>query len=78
MNAVDITYENDKINIFVFQDIDGCMSSEEISDKLSLYKLCVGKSWHVQSCDARSGSGLTDGLDWLSRQLVASEVFDMS
>ena len=54
------------------------MGAEEVSDKLSLYKLCVGKSWHVQACDARSGNGLTDGLDWLSRQLVASEVFDLN
>ncbi|XP_059099127.1 E3 ubiquitin-protein ligase TRIM23-like [Tigriopus californicus] len=59
------------------QDLSGCMSLEEISDELSLFKLCCGRSWHMQTCDASRGTGLTDGLDWLSRQLVASEVFDV-
>ena len=50
------------------------MTIEEITDKFSLYKLCCGRSWHIQACDAREGTGLTNGLDWLSRQLVASGV----
>lgn len=59
------------------QDIHGCLTIEEISDKLSLYKLCCGRSWHLQACDAPSGTGLYDGLDWLSRQLVAAGVHDI-
>jgi tripartite motif-containing protein 23 len=50
---------------------------EEITDQFSLYKLCCGRSWHIQGCDAPSGQGLTEGLDWLSRQLVASGVQDL-
>ena len=53
------------------------MSIEEISERLNLYKLCCGRSWHIQACDAVSGTGLGDGLDWLSRQLVASGVTDI-
>ena len=53
------------------------MTIEEITDKFSLYKLCCGRSWHIQACDAREGNGLTNGLDWLSRQLVASGVHDL-
>ena len=60
-----------------FQDVDGCMSLEEISDQLSLHKICCGKSWHIKACDARNGTGLTESLDWLSRQLVASGVSDL-
>ena len=57
--------------------MDGCLSLEEITDKFSLYKLCCGRSWHIQGCDAVDGTGLNDGLDWLSRQLVASGVHDL-
>ncbi len=64
---------------FYFQDIEGCMSLEEISDQLCLHKLCCGKSWHIKACTARNGAGLTESLDWLSQQLVAaSGVSDMS
>lgn len=59
------------------QDVADCLSVEEISDQFSLYKLCCGRSWHIQGCDASSGQGLTEGLDWLSRQLVASGVQDL-
>jgi len=54
------------------QDVVGCASIEEITELFSLYKLCCGRSWHIQACDATNGTGLSDGLDWLSRQLVAA------
>lgn len=61
-------------SVLLFQDITGCMTIEEITDTLGLYKLCCGRSWHIQACDAQSGTGLYDGLDWLARQLVAAGV----
>jgi len=54
------------------QDVVGCATIEEITELFSLYKLCCGRSWHIQACDATNGTGLSDGLDWLSRQLVAA------
>uniref|UniRef100_A0A5F8GN88 RING-type E3 ubiquitin transferase n=1 Tax=Monodelphis domestica TaxID=13616 RepID=A0A5F8GN88_MONDO len=54
------------------QDVAGALSVEEITELLSLHKLCCGRSWYIQGCDARSGMGLYEGLDWLSRQLVAA------
>uniref|UniRef100_A0A1B6H0Y9 RING-type E3 ubiquitin transferase n=4 Tax=Proconiini TaxID=565685 RepID=A0A1B6H0Y9_9HEMI len=60
------------------QDVEGCESIESISEQLALAKLCCGHSWHIQACDAQSGTGLRDGLDWLSRQLVAAGVYDMT
>ncbi|KAG1698132.1 E3 ubiquitin-protein ligase TRIM23 [Nymphon striatum] len=56
------------------QDLSGCMTIEEITDSMNLYKLCCGRSWHIQACDAQSGTGLYDGLDWLARQLVSAGV----
>ena len=54
------------------KDVVGCATIEEITELFSLYKLCCGRSWHIQACDATNGTGLSDGLDWLSRQLVAA------
>lgn len=59
------------------QDIPGCATIEELTEQFALYKLCCGRSWHIQACDAQSGTGLHDGLDWLSRQLVAAGVYDI-
>ncbi|KAJ9579625.1 hypothetical protein L9F63_004704 [Diploptera punctata] len=60
------------------QDVPGCATIEELTEQFALYKLCCGRSWHIQACDAQSGTGLHDGLDWLSRQLVAAGVYDIS
>uniref|UniRef100_A0A8C6SXM5 Tripartite motif containing 23 n=1 Tax=Neogobius melanostomus TaxID=47308 RepID=A0A8C6SXM5_9GOBI len=60
------------------QDVPGAVPVEEMTEVLSLHKLCCGRSWHIQGCDARSGMGLHEGLDWLSRQLVAAGVLDVA
>ena len=60
------------------QDFEGAVSIEDITNDFSLHKLCCGRSWHIQACDAKTGTGLLDGLDWLSRQLVAAGVHDVS
>ncbi|KDR21099.1 E3 ubiquitin-protein ligase TRIM23-like [Zootermopsis nevadensis] len=60
------------------QDIPGCATIEELTEQFALYKLCCGRRWHIQACDAQSGTGLHDGLDWLSRQIVAAGVYDIS
>lgn len=60
------------------QDVPGAVAVEEMTEVLSLHKLCCGRSWHIQGCDARSGIGLHEGLDWLSRQLVAAGVLDVA
>lgn len=52
------------------QDAESCMTIEELVERFNVLKMCGSRSWHVQACDARSGSGLVDGLEWLSHQLV--------
>ena len=59
------------------QDVAGCATIEEITDQFCLYKLCCGRSWHIQACDAKTGQGLQEGLEWLSRQLVAAGIQDL-
>ncbi|XP_041358678.1 E3 ubiquitin-protein ligase TRIM23-like [Gigantopelta aegis] len=54
------------------QDVENCASIEELTEELGLFKQCCSRSWHIQACDAKSGTGLSDGLEWLSRQMVAA------
>lgn len=68
-----------RVCVCVFaQDVPGAVAVEEMTELLSLHKLCCGRSWHIQGCDARSGTSLHEGLDWLSRQLVAAGVLDVA
>jgi tripartite motif-containing protein 23 len=52
------------------QDVEGSVTAEELCQQMVLPKLCCGRSWHCQPCSAQSGDGLTEGLEWLSRQLT--------
>ncbi|XP_033738589.1 E3 ubiquitin-protein ligase TRIM23-like [Pecten maximus] len=54
------------------QDIQPSATIEEITETFGLFKLCCNRSWHIQACDAKTGNGLHDGLEWLSRQMVAA------
>ncbi|XP_048755798.1 E3 ubiquitin-protein ligase TRIM23-like [Ostrea edulis] len=54
------------------QDVESCASIETITENFGLFKLCCNRSWHIQACDAKSGFGLQDGIEWLSRQMVAA------
>ncbi|XP_012271063.1 E3 ubiquitin-protein ligase TRIM23-like [Orussus abietinus] len=54
------------------QDVAGCASVEELTDVLSLQKLCCGRTWHIQgSSPLIDASSSTQGLDWLTQQLSA-------
>jgi GTPase SAR1 family protein len=49
------------------QDLPQALTGNEVKDKLKLAKL--KQKWYLQPCCAKSGEGLTDGLDWLGKQL---------
>ncbi|XP_070686371.1 ADP-ribosylation factor 4-like [Pempheris klunzingeri] len=50
------------------QDLPNALSVSELTDKLGLYSL-HNKTWHIQSTCATDGTGLYEGLDWLSKEL---------
>ncbi|XP_052425415.1 ADP-ribosylation factor 4-like [Carassius gibelio] len=50
------------------QDLPKAMPVHELTDRLSLHAL-RGRQWFVQATCAVQGSGLYEGLDWLSDQL---------
>ncbi|XP_061578028.1 ADP-ribosylation factor 4-like [Cololabis saira] len=50
------------------QDLPNALSVSELTDKLGLQAL-RNKTWHIESTCATQGTGLYEGLDWLSKEL---------
>uniref|UniRef100_A0A3B1IWB1 ADP ribosylation factor 5 n=1 Tax=Astyanax mexicanus TaxID=7994 RepID=A0A3B1IWB1_ASTMX len=50
------------------QDLPNSMSVQEITEKLGLHRL-KGKTWNIQPTCAINGTGIYEGLDWLSDKL---------
>ena len=50
------------------QDLPNAMAISEMTDKLGLQSLC-NRTWYVQATCATQGTGLYEGLDWLSNEL---------
>uniref|UniRef100_A0A8C5H3F4 ADP-ribosylation factor 4-like n=1 Tax=Gouania willdenowi TaxID=441366 RepID=A0A8C5H3F4_GOUWI len=50
------------------QDLPNALAVGELTDKLGLNTL-RNKKWHIQSTCATQGTGLYEGLDWLSQEL---------
>ncbi|KAI5607514.1 hypothetical protein C0J50_1825, partial [Silurus asotus] len=50
------------------QDLPNAMAISELTDKLGLQTL-RSRTWYVQATCATQGTGLYEGLDWLSEQL---------
>jgi ADP-ribosylation factor-like protein 1 len=46
------------------QDMEGAMSVTEVSEFLGLTQLKM-RTWTIFKCSAKTGEGLTEGLDWL-------------
>uniref|UniRef100_A0A3B4AGH7 ADP-ribosylation factor 5 n=1 Tax=Periophthalmus magnuspinnatus TaxID=409849 RepID=A0A3B4AGH7_9GOBI len=50
------------------QDLPNALSVSELAEKLGLHAL-RNKDWHIESSCATQGTGLYEGLDWLSNEL---------
>ncbi|XP_064606876.1 ADP-ribosylation factor 4 [Liolophura sinensis] len=51
------------------QDLPNAMPAAELTEKLALNQL-RNKSWYIQATCATQGTGLYEGLDWLSQELA--------
>lgn len=51
------------------QDLPNSMTTAEIADKLKLNTL-KNRKWFIQATCATQGTGLYEGLDWLSNELA--------
>uniref|UniRef100_A0A672GKM0 ADP-ribosylation factor 5 n=2 Tax=Salarias fasciatus TaxID=181472 RepID=A0A672GKM0_SALFA len=50
------------------QDLPNALSVSELTERFGLQNL-RNKNWHIQSTCATQGTGLYEGLDWLSQKL---------
>ncbi|XP_057296678.1 ADP-ribosylation factor 4 [Hydractinia symbiolongicarpus] len=50
------------------QDLPNALSVSEMTEKLDLHNM-RGRKWYVQAACATQGTGLYEGLDWLSNEL---------
>ncbi|MCI4390298.1 hypothetical protein PGIGA_G00121220 [Pangasianodon gigas] len=50
------------------QDLPNAMPVHEMTEKLGLHAM-KGRSWYVQSTCAINGTGLYEGLDWMTLQI---------
>lgn len=54
------------------QDLASAMSKTEIIDALALQTI-GDRQWHVELCEACSGGGLSEGLDWLASVVIEQQ-----
>jgi small GTP-binding protein len=50
------------------QDLPLALGTTQLAEKLGLHTLC-GRKWHIQATCAKNGTGIYEGLDWLSKQI---------
>lgn len=53
------------------QDLPNALPVTELTEKLDLHSY-RGRKWYVQAACATQGTGLYEGLDWLSNELSSS------
>ena len=47
------------------QDLSSALSAAQVSEQLGLTSV-KDRQWHICAAVAKDGTGLTDGLDWLT------------
>jgi ADP-ribosylation factor protein 1 len=52
------------------QDLPNAYSVAEITEKLQIHQI-PQRNWHIQACCGVDGTGLYEGLDWLSNAIAA-------
>ena len=52
------------------QDMDGALSSSEISDKLMLHTI-KSHTWNIFNTSAVTGKGLDEGMKWVAEKIKA-------
>jgi ADP-ribosylation factor-like protein 3 len=54
------------------QDLLSAMSAEDIATGLNLHGI-KDRSWQIQACSAKTGEGLSEGMEWLVRTIQERE-----
>ncbi len=59
------------VPILVFankQDLIHAETAQSIAEHLNLHQI-RDRNWHIQACSAKTGQGLTEGMEWLVKQV---------
>jgi signal recognition particle receptor subunit beta len=55
------------------QDMPTAFPASQVADKIDVSRVGRRHEWYVQPCSATSGTGLYEGLDWLSNAIAKSQ-----
>lgn len=73
-HELDLILQEEKMNgvpLMVFankQDLVGSATGDEIADLLNLCAV-RDRPWQIQSCSAKRGDGLAEGMEWVMKQV---------
>ena len=59
------------VPILVFankQDLLNAIAASEVSTALNLHTI-RDRQWHIQSCSAKTGEGLQEGMEWIVKKM---------
>ena len=61
----------DGVPLLIFankQDLFSALTADEISEQLNLVKI-DDRQWTIQSCSAKTGDGIQEGMEWIAQRL---------
>ena len=50
------------------QDLVNALSAKDVAEGLNLFSI-RDRPWQIQPCSAKTGEGLKDGMEWLTKQI---------
>merc|ERR1712039_568237 len=54
------------------QDLASAVGADELPEKMGLEEGFAGeRTWTIQACSAKDGSGLNEGIEWLTTQTAS-------
>ena len=66
------------ISILLFankMDLPDALTPNECMEQLELEKI-RHRDWHISACNAFTGYGVNEGIDWLSRSIAEASIED--
>jgi ADP-ribosylation factor-like protein 2 len=53
------------------QDLNGALTSEQISKAMKLSEIAENRAWHIQASSAYTGEGIKEGFNWIVRDICS-------
>lgn len=65
-----------KVPLLVYankQDITFALGAEEVMESLNLEEIASDRVFNIQACSAMTKEGLSDGMEWLIKEVAAKQ-----